>query len=207
MKSPYIVTLESHSIDLSRLKRPLQVLDVGCRHFDFAAGIRYMNYGAHIVGMEPDREVEPDRLAVDSFYRAALVGDDRTSERYCSFSTGEGNYLCPGAHHEEKAFLYTVPCMRITEIERPHEYKPWDIVKLDCEGSEFEILESWPGPIADQISVEFHDYKDQVTWNDAYFEKLFAKLAGFGYEVLQHPYTKVGAGVWGHWDTLLALRQ
>jgi hypothetical protein len=46
---------------------------------------------------------------------------------------------------------------------------------------------------------------DPAKYSDRYFEELFGRLDKLGYEVLQHPYTKVGEA-WGHWDTLLRLR-
>ena len=80
------------------------------------------------------------------------------------------------------------------------------VVKLDCEGSEFGILENWPHRMADQISVEFHDYLDRARWKDKYFADLFAGPLK-DYRVVQHELTPVGPGnTMGHWDSLLVLR-
>ena len=83
----------------------------------------------------------------------------------------------------------------------------WDVVKLDCEGAEFGILENWPGACARQISVEFHDAFDRNRWNDEYFTWLFGRLRRFGYKVISHPKyrtTPDDESSEGHWDTLLS---
>jgi hypothetical protein len=105
-------------------------------------------------------------------------------------------------------------CMDLTHSLRPqldirerHDYsatRHFDLIKLDCEASEFPILENWPGPIATQISVEFHDYVHKSKWDAAYFARLFESLGRFGYRVIQHEEFELGGG-WGHWDSLLAL--
>jgi methyltransferase family protein len=89
---------------------------------------------------------------------------------------------------------------------RDYRVDHWDLIKLDCEGSEFGILENWPGPVARQISVEFHDWTGPWAERAAgdYYERLFAGPLK-DYEVVQHELSKQGEGI-GHWDSLLRLR-
>lgn len=203
MKDYFPVAIASHTIDVSTLAVTPFVLDVGCRHFDFTRGILYVRPCASVVALDPDSELSDPAIPGCWFRPWALVGDGEPKQDYCSFSTGEGNFIGKNTAIPEST-TYEVTCVRINSLRRTA--KGWDVVKLDCEGSEWGILENWPGPIAKQISVEFHDYKSADAHNDEYFEKLFRKLAEMGYEVLQHPYYKQGEA-WGHWDTLLRLRK
>lgn len=156
--------------------------------------------------------MEPDPIVVDpciegvQFCQRALVHDDRFDSGYASYSTGEGNFLTEMAAYYD-AKMIRVHCVNIHQVMGTYNVAHWDIVKLDCEGSEFDILQNWPGPIAAQISVEFHDYTDKEKWNDVYYAKLFGdKLPQ--YEVLQHTLTPIGPGpAYGHWDSVLALKR
>ena len=94
-------------------------------------------------------------------------------------------------------------CIDIQTLMRYCKVNRWDLVKLDCEGSEFAILENWPGAIARQISVEFHDGADPANRTDRYFELLAAKLPD--YDWVKHEKFKQGAW-WGHWDSLIVLK-
>jgi hypothetical protein len=81
----------------------------------------------------------------------------------------------------------------------------FDLVKLDIEGAEFDVLEHWPGPVATQLSIEFHDAFDKRFYDAAYFERLFAgPLADYRvvqHEAMREPYPDIG-----HWDSLLVLK-
>ncbi|MGH7484318.1 MAG: FkbM family methyltransferase [bacterium] len=192
-------TIAHHTIDLDLLPLPGDghVLDVGCRNFDFFREFCINE----VFGMDPDPAIEPP--ADVRFLRSALVGDGRKSSRYASYSTGEGNMLTDLDKYYDAKML-VVPCCTIEEVMRVTGVAHWDVVKLDCEGSEFGILENWPGPIATQISVEFHDYSYANYNQPEYYEKLWAGPL-HKYKVIQHELSKQGEG-WGHWDTLLVLR-
>lgn len=207
-----LTTIAGHSFDLDRLPERPAVLDVGCRGFDFTAGIRALRPEALIYAMDPDPAiVAPAGLC--HFLCWALVGNGRTWSHYATGSTGEGNFLTSHAVHPDYTII-DVNCTNIEAVTKmlPAAHSRWDLVKLDCEGSEFSVLETWPGPIAAQISVEWHDWsgthipKPSGGWA-AYYKSLFARLAQFGYDVVRHELSDIsGRGAWGHWDSTLVLR-
>jgi len=165
-----------------------------------------------------------------TFFKAALVAGDQREMEYEDFYTGIGNFLRENAspYLHQLAEGYTakgegrrirVDCININDLlslcigqglfspvrEMTVGRKALlDLVKFDCEASEFSILENWPGPIATQISVEFHDYTHRTLWNEEYFAKLIGRLEGFGYVTVQHEDHWVGGGQ-GHWDSLFVL--
>ena len=199
-------TISGHTFDADGLPDQCTILDVGCREFAFTKGIRALRPRAVVYALDPDPAIHFPRDMPVAFMRKALVHDDRRKSKYASYSTGEGNFLTDlDQWHDAK--IIEVPCINIVDLMR-FECCPrnWDLVKLDCEGSEFKILECWPGPIARQISVEFHDYNQRQVYNDAYYENLFAALATHGYKVVQHELSDIsGRGAVGHWDSLLVL--
>lgn len=210
-----LVKFASHSIDVDSLPELPTVLDVGCRGFDFTLEILHARPGGLVVAMDPDPQIgEPPNIGAPPevrhvlFVREALVGDARKTSNYAGWSTGEGNLLCDKAPHFAER-QHTVACTNITDLMRRLGISYWDVVKLDCEESEFGILENWPGPIAGQLSVEFHDWtgpcKEKAT--KEYYDALFSGPLR-DYEVLSHELSTVGPGpAWGHWDTVLRLKK
>ncbi len=207
-----LVKLASHTVDLDLLPERPVVLDVGCRGFDFTREVLALRRGALLFAMDPDPLIKrpPDSeidIATYYFLRMALVGDGRESANYAGWSTGEGNMLCEvSPHYAERS--HDVPCTNIGNLMEWQSIRHFDLVKLDCEESEFGILENWPGPIATQISVEFHDWtgpwETKAKNSPTYYPALWAGPLR-DYEVVQHELSKVGEGT-GHWDTLLRLK-
>jgi len=197
-----MLTICGHSFLENIMPPKPRVLDVGARNFEFSRKIRERWPEAEILALEPDKVTPPIDVPNIRFQNVALIGDGREWSRYVQFSTGEGNYITE--RYEELSDQHTscfVPCVDIRDITRAEYLEKWDLVKLDCEGSEFSILENWPrGGIARQITVEFHDYKNPERWNLAYFDWLWTQLPD--YKVVRHERTKQGEA-WGHWDSLL----
>lgn len=206
-----LVKLSSHTVDLDLLPERPVVLDVGCRGFDFTREVLALRRDSHIIAMDPDPLIAmPFNLIGTgaSFCRAALLGDGRRTANYAGWSTGEGNLICDvSPHYAERS--HQVDCIDIRTLMVWLDIFHWDLVKLDCEESEFGILEVWPGPIATQISVEFHDWtgpwETKAKNSPDYYPKLWAGPLR-DYEVVQHELSKVGEGT-GHWDTLLRLKR
>jgi hypothetical protein len=76
-----------------------------------------------------------------------------------------------------------------------------DILKLDCEGSEYMILsDSNFQPVPKQISVEFHEHAHKAL-HDEYFDKCMENLLKH-YEAVQHERTQAHSAGWNYWDSL-----
>lgn len=92
---------------------------------------------------------------------------------------------------------------------REHEVDFWEVVKLDCEGAEYEILEEWPGPVARQITVEFHDRlgRNPEAEPERYYARLMERI-GHWYDVILHRQTRPPwGGLPTYWDSLFVLKQ
>jgi len=192
--------IASHTIDVDLLPWTPRTLDAGCRDFDFTRGIFNLRPNGTILALDPDPEMmgPPADLRGVYFRRVALVGKPRETSGYFMGSTGHGNFLSELPQYYDMRKL-DVMCISICQLG-----VPWDLVKLDIEGAEFDVLNEWPGPIARQISVEFHDWDKPDIRDGTYYSELFARLATFGYRVVQHELSIQGTGR-GHWDTLIVL--
>lgn len=190
-----LITRAQHTFDLDRLPEKPTIVDVGCRGFDFTRELLALRPNAHVIAFDPDVMIHtPIELRSVAFFNCAVVGSNTETWYYHSFSTGEANYV----DHVE------VGGRPVVGVELA-SIGDCDLLKLDCEGSEFEIFAHWPGNVAKQISVEFHDWdKPQIRDGD-YYEKLFSTTLK-DYEVLQHELSRQGEGT-GHWDTVLALKE
>lgn len=197
--------LSGHTIDVDRLQHDAVVLDVGCRGFGFSKDILRFCRDGVVIALDPAPDVLDPCIASCKYMSLALVGDNRARAGFAHFSNGDGDFITHAQGFYDAEMMH-VSCVNIQHLSIMHGVEKWDAVKLDCEGSEFQILENWPGPIADQISVEFHDWQDKEKRDGNYYETLFEMLGKFGYRVIQHELSDIsGRGAVGHWDSLLVL--
>jgi FkbM family methyltransferase len=211
-------TFASHTLDLDLLPEAPRILDVGCRGFDFTREVLAVRNAGWVIAMDPARDVREwwKSDAANGLHKTmrvryvaeGLVGSGHVTQKLAHFSTGEGDFVTHESQHmpgwDIQPEWYDVECWNISELMLRFAIEHFDAVKLDCEGSEFGILENWPGPIATQISVEFHDWDKPQYRAEGYYEALWKKLPW--YRVVQHELSKQGEGV-GHWDTLLVLNE
>jgi len=201
--TPELIALSDHTIDESLLPEAPAVLDVGSRAYGFANALLALRPLARVWCVEPDpaaKDPVDERIVL---IRKAVTGVALDTAPYRGFSTGEGNYLTINPRYAPvPGPTVEVPCTTIQVLTEEAGVGMWDLVKLDCEGSEFSILEHWPEPPpAVQITVEFHDYGDLDFYTDAFYAALFDRLRD--YAVRKHGLTPAGPGYMGHWDSLL----
>lgn len=200
-----------HTVDVDLLPVSPVVLDVGCRGFEFDFELLKLRPTAKIIALDPDPKIRvvnnDDRIVFHQMAVTELDDEDVVEWQ----GPGEGGFIANsksgyGWPVNDVSNFAVVRNVTIRQLMEMHGITHWDLVKLDCEGSEFGILENWPGPIATQLSIEFHDFVDRNRWNDAYYEKLFAGPLR-DYDVRLFGLTGMGPGNHqGHWDSVLVLR-
>lgn len=144
-----LTTVAGHTFDADRLVG-LTVLDAGCRGFEFANWFR--TRGHEVLPLDPDPEVWTSGCAA-GWEKSRTLGEVALSSAVRPMSyVGAGE----GGHLVEYAGESRVKLVTIGELARSHG--PFDVVKLDIEGSEYGVLLDWGAPYARQITVEFHEH-------------------------------------------------
>jgi FkbM family methyltransferase len=199
-----ITVIAEHSFDIGRINPGAPILDVGCRSFSPAKELASL--GFDVIAMDPDPEIIDPGITGIRFVKEALVAPNEVGMKpYASFGNGTGNFIVGDfSDVPTLGIIETVNCVDISELSQRFGVDDWGAIKLDCEGSEFEILQQWPGPIADQISVEFHEHT-RSNPGAGYYEDLF-KILGRWYRVAQHEKTARHGLVPNYWDSLFIRR-
>lgn len=192
-------TLATHTIDVGRLTPGGGiVLDAGCRDYDFALEMSALQQT--VVALDADPAVVAADPHLEKFYvhHAALLHKLDGEMRFSP--AGNGSRM----GHFKEAEAIRVPITTIESLNRA--YGDFAVVKLDIEGSEYEVLLNWPGPIADQITVEFHEHTKQgrdVHGADVY-NRIIERLDPW-YRLIQHEPTPFMGGM-NFYDSLWVRR-
>lgn len=184
-----IKQIAEHSVDISLLTGN-ECIDVGCRGFEFSRAMRE-EYGLKVWAFDIEAMVPPEGV----WFRVAAVLNKAGTVRYVDTKDQQAKFIAA----EGK----TVACMDINDIMR--ECNTVDVLKLDCEGSEYIIL-SDPNfqPIPRQISVEFHEHAHKHL-HDQYFQACMDNLLKHYVAVKHDRYAAHGAGE-NFWDSLFLRR-
>lgn len=151
-----IQVIAEHSVDNKLLTHNGNILDLGCRGFDFEYQLDCMgDFNIHCIDID---ELEGD------YFRLAI---------------SDKNGMCAVNHTGDKQATHIkegneIPMMTIETFSKMVNVKHWDLIKMDIEGEEIKVLESAKHPMAIQVSVEFHAHcgvqtKEQL---DALLDKL-----------------------------------
>lgn len=198
-------TISDHTV-MWPLKPNATVLDVGSRNYGFSNACARL--GARVWAIEPDTDVAQPMYSEIELIPGALVARGNTgTKQLIKWSSGEGNHLTDfHGEHPQDATLQETPSYSIDEIMVLAGVDFWDVVKLDCEGAEYEILLDWPGPIAEQITVEFHDFCGANPGGAKVHEQIIAHLSQW-YDIVQHePDVRYYTTLPNYWDSLFVLK-
>jgi methyltransferase FkbM-like protein len=184
---PHMFTaLNDHTIEPDLLPERPTVLDVGCRGFGFGDAIRQLRPSAVI------HELDIDILNTSRpYWRAALAEYDGAAG--CSDEADPlRRHIVPGGD---------VPVYTIRSFSPLAGVVKWDVIKLDCEGSEYEILKSFDRPWARQLTVEFHQHTPfRKEWRE--IDAIILHLSKW-YDVVQHKIETRWGLAENYWDSLL----
>jgi len=177
-----------HTLDTALLRPHCKVLDVGCRGFAFGDALR-QEFQANVYEVDID-DLGPDR----SYYRCGIAQADGSGD-VSSDQEPEARNLVGGSRFK----VYTLDSFsRFVGVEH------WDVLKLDCEGSEYGILWNLERPIATQISVEFHQHTEARRSQEFMYD-LVLRLERW-YAVRKHKFYGRGANSLNYWDSLFVLK-
>lgn len=185
------------------------VLDAGANRLHFSAAM--VARGMRVVAMDPQYQGSPpalgalsDSVALSPF--ALSVGEPRNGVMRC-YSNDQANAVDIGSDTEEGGVVAkrTVRCVPIESVMSAFNVTSWDLVKLNIEGGEFAVMAQWPGPIAKQISVSFHDFRGMCPADD-YYPRMLQHISQW-YMPIQHVSDcRYGRSQPSYWDSLFVLR-
>lgn len=192
-------TIYDHTVDVDRL-RGGWVLDAGCRDFSFARAMAAR--GCRVLALDADASVIDQKIAGVQFHHLALANEDGSRE----FALHDNLEARGFVHHNTPASVprTSVEAVSLKTLMERYGVERWDCVKLDIEGAEYAVLRDWPGPIASQISVEFHEHCVGRQAPDVY-DRVFARLSAW-YEIAQHQRSERYCAGSNYWDSLLVQR-
>jgi hypothetical protein len=188
--------IAEHTVDVDLLTPGGLAVDAGCRNFAFARALR--DLGCHVIAIDADPEVtDPDEQSI-TFVRAALTADGGPANLILT-ADPQARHLSslPGAGGPA---LY-VPGISLLEVLSLHAIA--DVIKLDIEGAEYDILRAWPGPVARQISVEFHEHVARR--QPSVYAEIFKRLEPW-YTCVQHELKDEHCAGPNFWDSLWVLK-
>ncbi len=212
-----ITLIGEHSVCLDLIQKNGYVLDAGCRGFDITNFFEHHEKHPVVINCDIDdlpgsthELIEGDGEQVISLNSYIT----RKRELPFYFKCGIANYngYCqvrkthdPQGHyldetltsHEQVRVLTTEAMRKVLGI------RMWDLIKLDIEGSEYGILD-YPGPIAKQVSVEFHEHTDRGIGKQK-LDELLDHLEKW-YTIYNRNWeSRHGAG-FNYWDVLLIVK-
>lgn len=181
-----MITVHEHTFDETLLKPGANVLDLGCRGFEFTDALHKLGCNLY--------PVDCDDLPGHSYYKCAIGH----TEGFCEVihtSDPLATYVKPSTDYNG-THMHTIESFS-KEVGVTH----WDLIKMDIEGSELSILWNIRHPIAKQISVEFHAHCRPVQTKE-HLDQLIEHLSQW-YTIYNAVWEKRHGCSENYWDVLL----
>lgn len=191
-KNMELVNINGHTIAPEKLGDGV-IIDVGCRGFYFCTNEIFK--GRKIYAIDIDSEALQDApIGVETLNLG--IWDSEGEVTY--YRNGEGTCVKEvwEPHKDKYATAKTITIDQLYGITGTNV----DLLKLDCEGAEYHILNEHFKPIPKQISVEFH-YHCVPAVHNQHIDRIL-KMLEKDYEAVNLVWEqKHGAG-FNFWDTL-----
>ncbi len=209
-------TICDHTINPDLLTEGGWVLDLGCgKDLNFLMAMN--DLGMQVVACDPNPELIMPPMSMFPLKKCAVVATRLHTERPTltlkMYSDIDASSIIVNSDHDIMSSTYEVevPTTTISNIMEEYEVEQWDVIKMDVEGAEYEMLMELSGPLAKQITVEFHDFRNMnPCWpnNEDYYNALFMHL-GQWYDIVQHektPHRGWQPPKINYWDSLFVLK-
>lgn len=190
-----IQVIALHSVAVDLLSKG-HVLDAGCRGFEFSKWFAERGHSVWAVDPSPDISSAPIGIG---FSNTAIVGSQWEPNAQLDIAGDPEGWFIGRKISVTSVKVFTQTIEKLTSDMLWG--KPWDLIKLNIEGSEYDVLETWPGPIAKQIVVSFHEHTDRRRGRGE-CDRLIDKMREW-YTPVQHVWDARYHAGFNYWDTLL----
>ena len=129
-----------HSYDPYWLRKGSNILDIGCRGFEFRNHFNKQNVYS----------IDIDDLDDENYYPVAISDKDGWTGVK---QDGQATRITEGNEIQK---------MTLKTFSEFVNVSHWDLIKMDIEGEEVKVLKSLTHPYCKQISVEFHAHCGQT---------------------------------------------
>lgn len=181
-----ITTIAEHSVCLDELRSPANILDLGCRGFDFT---NYFDKRGDFV-IPVDIDLLPNtrpyvRVAISNYIGTCGIkrSKDAQAMAMSRIITDE-----------------VVNCTTLEALSKDAGISYWDLIKCDIEGSEYEVIMSLTKAPSKQWSFETHLHTG--AYGMAEVKLMEEKLKSLGYAPVKHELTKAHGLPENYWDSL-----
>lgn len=191
-----IEQIHEHSVCTSLLPDGANILDLGCRGWLFHDHFRTLGYDVTAIDIDPDCPIDSKYIGPGSviLYTLAFsdydgwVGVKKNSDAQATSidrnGTGVMSYTMKTWLKENKLDMY-------------------DLIKMDIEGSEYQVIMSLEKAPATQLSIEFHLHTG--VYGQYEMTLMEDKLKALGYKPIKHELTSEHGAGFNFWDSLFVL--
>lgn len=180
-------TVCEHTFDEELLPAKAKVLDLGALGMIFSDALKKDGHSVYSVDIQ---DIGP--LA----YRCAITDYDGK----CGIIPSSDKQAFRISPQGKEIYCFTLQSfMGMVNVEQ------FDLIKMDIEGSEYEVIKSLTKAPAKQLSIEFHLHTGVYGQNGV--DEMVNKLLSLGYEIVQHKLENIGNGCgMNYWDSLFVLK-
>lgn len=195
-----ITVIAEHSVDLTLLPQKANILDLGCRGFLFAKELTRL--GHRVITVDPDYHVVGEHIEACKIYPEMEMW-------HYKVAISNYNGLCSLIRSNDPQAVSIKPgddidCITLKNLSERVCVDFWDILKIDVEGSEYEIILDLVEAPAKQISIEMHLHTGVYTMTEV--KEMENKLYSLGYYAAKHELTIAHGLGYNYWDSLFILK-
>ena len=181
-----IEVIAEHSVAIDLLPEKAKILDAGCRGMLFTNEMRRL--GHNVLAIDIDDLKRPDYYQIALGGKAGRVGIKRSADP-------QATSVCEGDE---------VMCFDLELLCKTSRCDFFDLIKLDIEGSEYEVIMSMDRPYCKQLSWEAHLHTG--IYGPSGIIEMENKLLNLGYFPAKHDMTQQHGLGYNYWDSLFILK-
>lgn len=181
--------ISEHIVDMDLLPEKSNILDLGCLGFDFTNYFRERGHNVKAVDIQHLDDLNYQMVAISDFNGTAYIVKNADKQ---------------AVRIQKEVTPYEITSKTLPELMKWYEIVFFDLIKIDVEGSEYEIIMSLDKAPAKQLSIEFHLHTGIYGKNE--MDMMENKLKALGYEAVSHELTTQHSAGFNYWNSLFILK-